>query len=50
MIDTLFHIANDFFFFCIILSGIYLFIFALIALFRHSGKYPATEKNIVLPY
>lgn len=45
MIDTLFHIANDFFFFCIILSGIYLFIFALIALFRHSGKYPATEKK-----
>ena len=45
MIDTLFHIVNDFFFFCIILSGIYLFIFALIALFRHSGKYPATEKK-----
>lgn len=45
MIAPLFHIANDFFFFCIILSGIYLFIFALIALFRHSGKYPATEKK-----
>ncbi len=45
MIDTLFHIANDFFFFCITLSGIYLFVFALLALFRYSGKYPATEKK-----
>ena len=45
MIDILFHIADDFFFFCIILSGIYLLLFALAALFRHSGKYPATEKK-----
>ncbi len=45
MIDTLFHIANNFFFFCITLSGIYLFVFALLALFRYSGKYPAAEKK-----
>ena len=45
MIDTLFHIANDFFFFCIILCSIYLFLFALMALFRHSDRYPATEKK-----
>ena len=50
MIAPLFHIANDFFFFCIILSGIYLFIFALIALFRHSGNILQQKKNIVLPY
>ncbi|WP_455585509.1 hypothetical protein [Bacteroides sp.] len=45
MIDTLFHIIDNIFFFCIALSGIYLFIFALAALFRHSGKYPITEKR-----
>lgn len=45
MIDTLFHIIDDFFFFCTVLSAIYLFIFALAALFRHSEKYPVTEKK-----
>lgn len=45
MADTLFHIADDFLFFCIALSAIYLFIFALAALFRHSEKYPTAEKK-----
>lgn len=45
MIDTLFHIADNLFFFGITLCGLYLFVFALAALFRHLGKYPATEKK-----
>lgn len=40
MADVLFHIVNSILFFCITISGIYLFIFALAALFRKSEKYP----------
>lgn len=45
MIDTFFHIADNLFFIGITLCGIYIFVFALAALFRHSVKYPVTEKK-----
>lgn len=45
MIDTLFHIADNLFFFGITFCGIYLFVFALAALLRHPEKYPAAEKQ-----
>lgn len=41
MADTLFYTADSIFFFCIAIAGIYLFVFALAALFRRSEKYPA---------
>ena len=42
MADTLFYTADSIFFLCIAIAGIYLFVFALAALFRRSEKYPAT--------
>ena len=42
MADTLFYTADSIFFLCIAITGIYLFVFALAALFRRSEKYPAT--------
>ena len=42
MADTLFYTADSIFFLYIAIAGIYLFVFALAALFRRSEKYPAT--------
>ena len=42
MADTLFYTADSIFFLCTAIAGIYLFVFALAALFRRSEKYPAT--------
>lgn len=45
MIDTILHTIDNILFFCITLSGIYVFIFALMAIFRRSEPYHKAKKQ-----
>lgn len=45
MIGDILYITDDILFFCMALCGIYLFIFALSALFRRSDKYQKAEED-----